>query len=60
MKKEVIIEIDREGNISIEGKGFSGGACENVIAPLEQELGVTTKKTHKPEFYQKEKRVVRN
>lgn len=53
LNKEIIVEIDENGNCSIEGKNFAGPECERHIRELQQKLGQlqTSSRTH--EYQQK-------
>lgn len=55
-RKQYVIEIDKNGNCSIEGKGFVGPECEKFIGEIEADLGKKVSSTNKPEYRQ---RVVR-
>lgn len=55
MKKQIIIDINKNGSINIEAVNYSGGECELATAPFEQVFGITEEKTYKPEFYATEK-----
>ena len=50
--KQLIVTVSAEGELSIEAVGFKGNACEKASAALEKALGVATKRTKKPEFFQ--------
>ena len=50
MAREIYIEIDDEGNVTVEGKGFKGPECEMFTKELEHALGTIEKKTYKPEY----------
>ena len=52
-KKQVVIEIDANGDCSIEGIGFIGTECEKSIREIEQQLGRRTSASHKPEYRQR-------
>lgn len=52
MPREIIIDIDQNGNATIEGKGFSGGECTKLTAAIEEALGDVTKRDFKPEYRQ--------
>lgn len=41
MKKKVIIEVDQDGNPSIQTFGFAGTECRLATKSLQDELGVT-------------------
>lgn len=50
--KQVIIEIDQDGNCSIEGTGFVGPECSRLLGEIERDLGVSIKREQKPEYRQ--------
>jgi hypothetical protein len=52
-KKQVIIEIDKIGNVNIDAVGFQGTACEDATRPIERALGLVKDKQKKPEYRQK-------
>ena len=52
-QKEVIIDIDPDGNCSIEGKGFVGPECGKFLAEIEEVLGTDAVHTDKPEYTQR-------
>ena len=43
------------GKATIKVNGIKGGDCKNVTKALEKALGVTTKSTPTPEFYERAK-----
>lgn len=49
--KELIIDIDKDGNIVIEVNGIKGNECLKETKDLEDKLGVVTKRDKKPDFY---------
>lgn len=49
--KEMIIDIDKDGNIVIEANGMKGNECLKESKDLEDKLGVVTKRDKKPDFY---------
>ena len=53
-KRELIVTIGKDGNVTIDVQGFSGEGCEEFTKELEQELGVVIKRSKKPEYYQEE------
>ena len=53
MRKYIIIEIDEEGNPTIDARGFSGDECVYATKPYEEALGKVKKEKKKPEFYTK-------
>lgn len=48
--KEIIIDIDPQGNVTVEGKGFKGPECEQFTKDIESALGEVESKTLKPEY----------
>ncbi|MEK5071702.1 DUF2997 domain-containing protein [Sporosarcina sp. FSL K6-1508] len=52
MKRQIIIDIKKDGTITIEPLNYTGGACEQATAPFESVFGITEEKTFKPEFYE--------
>lgn len=48
--KQILIEIDQDGNASIDGQGFSGTECEKFLGEIEQSLGISVKRCQKPEY----------
>ncbi|KKN90948.1 hypothetical protein LCGC14_0225320 [marine sediment metagenome] len=51
--KEMIIDIDNEGNMRIEVNGVKSDKCLKETKELEDKLGVVTKRDKKPDFYAK-------
>lgn len=51
--KEMIVDIDKDGNIVIEVNGIKGSDCIKETKDLEDKLGEVTKRDKKPEFYAK-------
>lgn len=49
--KEFVIDIDQQGNVTIDGKNFEGGECQKLSKEIEQALGVVTAVKLKPEFH---------
>lgn len=49
--KEIVIDIEADGSVKIEGKGFEGPECELFTKELEADLGTVTKKVKKPEYH---------
>lgn len=52
-RKEVVIDIDENGDCSIEGKGFVGPECEKSMKEIEQALGNVSSSQNKPEYNQR-------
>lgn len=52
-QKKIVIDIDPEGNCSIEGEGFIGPECSHFMNEIEESLGTTTSEKEKPEYSQR-------
>jgi hypothetical protein len=52
LTKEIIIEINPDGTVKMEGKNFQGVECDRMMKKFEEALGVQTEKKMKPEYYQ--------
>jgi len=52
-QKKVVIDIDPDGNCSIEGEGFVGPECSHFIGEIETSLGERVTQTDKPEYRQR-------
>lgn len=52
-KRMIEIIIAPGGGISIDAIGFKGADCEQATKFLEDALGKTTQKRHKPEYTQR-------
>lgn len=50
--KEITIDIDANGNVTIEGSGFVGTECTQLTKEIEAALGEVTKRDLKPEHRQ--------
>ncbi len=50
MPQEIVIDIDGDGNVKVEGKGFVGAECKTLTADLEAALGDVQKADLKPEY----------
>lgn len=53
-QKQVIIDIDSDGNCSIEGEGFIGPECSHFTGEIEEALGEQTSQRNKPEYDQRQ------
>lgn len=53
-EKKIIIEIDNEGNCSIDGEGFVGPECGHFIEEIEEGLGSRISQKDKPEYRQRQ------
>ena len=56
MAYEIVVNIDEQGNVSMEVKGIKGPGCEKVLEPFER-LGEVFEEERTPEYYQREARV---
>jgi hypothetical protein len=56
MQKEIVVEVDPNGQIKIEGKGFIGTQCQKATRYLEEKLGLRTSLSKKSEFYEVEQK----
>lgn len=54
MKKTINVTIGLDGTIEIEAHNFKGASCEKATKFLEDALGVSGKRTKKPEYFQQE------
>lgn len=55
--KEMVVTIDKNGNVSIDTKGFVGTDCDTETKKMVDELGTVLNKDRKPEYYSKVKKV---
>jgi hypothetical protein len=53
-QKKIVIDIDPEGNCSIDGEGFVGTECAHFLEEIEEALGQKISQTNKPEYRQRE------
>ena len=59
-QKKIIIEIDNDGNCSIDGEGFVGPECSHFIGEIESALGIIKTQKDKPEYRQRRTTNTRN
>jgi hypothetical protein len=59
-QKKIVVEIDEEGNCSIDGQGFQGPECGNFIGEIEKSLGQRTSQRNKREYTQRQTTRQRN
>ncbi len=52
MNPEIKINVDKDGNFTIEAKNSSGGNCLSLTQPLEDALGGVDNREFKPEYRQ--------
>lgn len=53
--KTIEITVTPEGATSIKTSGFTGGACRDATRDLERALGVSSRETLLPEYFQQAK-----
>lgn len=41
-QKKIVVEIDREGNCSVDGQGFVGPECKGFMKEIQDTIGETT------------------
>lgn len=51
MAKSIEVRIKRDGTVSIEALGITGGGCHELTRALEQALGITESVQSKPEEF---------
>mgnify|MGYP001584769250 CR=1 FL=1 len=51
-KKRIVIDIDKQGKISVEAFGFKGKSCEKATEDIAKLIGETKEKIRKKEYYQ--------
>jgi len=59
-KKQIVIDIDPEGNCSIDGEGFIGPECSSFIGEIEEALGKRVSQKDKLEYRQRRTTSIRN
>jgi hypothetical protein len=59
-QKKIVIDIDLEGNCSIDGEGFVGTECAHFLEEIEEALGQKISQTDKPEYQQRQTTRSRN
>lgn len=59
-QKKIVIDIDSDGNCSIEGEGFVGPECGHFMEEIEEALGTVTTQKNKPEYSQRQTNRNRN
>jgi len=51
--KKIIVEIDEDGNCSLDGQGFVGPECSKFLGEVEEALGETTSREDKEAMRQR-------
>lgn len=54
MRKQIIIDIKKDGTSKIEAVGYVGNSCEKATEPFEELLGTVEGKDYKNEYYEQE------
>lgn len=52
VKKQIIIEIDEDGELYLKTLGFKGAKCEEELKPIEKEIGRVKKRGRTKEYYE--------
>lgn len=53
-QKKIVVNIDSEGNCSIDGQGFHGTECAHFLNEIEEALGEVVSQQDKEEYSQRE------
>lgn len=53
IQKQIVIDIDSEGNCSIDGQSFQGTECSHFINEIQESLGQQISIKDKPEYKQR-------
>jgi len=54
MSKRIVIEINEDGDCSVDAHGFHGPDCDRAIREIEAALGTRTHVRHKPEYAERQ------
>ena len=49
--EEIVVDINADGSVTIEGKHFADGECLKATKELERDLGAVAQRTLKPEAH---------
>ena len=60
MKKQIHVRVSPIGEITVEAHGFKGKGCEAATKAIEAALGSPTRRTRKPEYWQRDINVQQN
>ena len=52
--QQVKVKIAADGSLTVEAEGVTGKGCEALTKPMEDALGATGGRTHKPEYHQEQ------
>lgn len=52
--KFITVDVDADGNATVEAVGFTGKGCEAATKAIEHALGTVKKSKPKPEIFQRE------
>ncbi len=50
--KTIEITVSPEGSVSVKTNGFSGSSCRDATRELERALGISSRETLLPEYFQ--------
>jgi hypothetical protein len=56
MQQTIIIDIAPDGTVTIDAIGYTGTACTDATAFIEQALGTVQHRNRKPEYHQTTRR----
>lgn len=59
-QKQIIIDVDSDGNCSIDGEGFIGPECGHFLNEIQEALGIQTSQKDKLEYRQRRTTSIRN
>lgn len=48
--KTIVVDISKNGDVSVEGQNFSGPECHNFLKEISDAVGTTTSSTRKKEY----------
>lgn len=54
MNQEIVIDFAPDGQVSMEGKGFTGKSCDEAMGVFEKALGKVSNRKNKPEYFRAE------
>ena len=52
IKKQIVIEIEIDGELNLKTHGFKGAECEEELKPIEKEVGKVLKRNRTKEYYE--------
>ena len=51
MIRRIIVRVSPTGDITVEADGFQGKGCEAATKAIEEALGKTKERVHKPDYW---------